>query len=157
MSSYFVIIKKYNDKQKNKRRGFVDFMRIVKKIDGFEKIIELDYEEKPELSTKYFTTYHVFEVNGEERKYLYDTSLTPFKLKELERRSFCEGYITKNDTKKVLEIKENGKSEKLSKENYNYKPLKENLDCLAINNCLRQDLKKLLKSLAVGQYYTNIR
>lgn len=113
-------------------------MRIIKKIDGFEKIIELEYEEIPELSTKYFTTYHVFEVNGEERKYLYDTSLTPFKLKELERRSFCEGYITKNDIKKVLEIKENRKIEKLNKEN---------LDCLAINNCLRKKLKILLKKL----------
>lgn len=76
-------------------------MRVIKKIDGFEKIIELEYEEIPELSTKYFTTYHVFEVNGEERKYLYDTSLTPFKLKELERRSFCDGYITKLTLDKI--------------------------------------------------------
>lgn len=118
-------------------------MRIIKKIDGFEKLIELEYEEIPELSTKYFTTYHVFEVNGEERKYLYNTSLTPFKLKELERRNFCEGYITKNDIKKVLEIKENGKSEKLSKEN---------LDCLAINNCLRKKIKTLLKKFGVFQH-----
>lgn len=127
-------------------------MRIIKKIDGFEKLIELEYEEIPELSTKHFTTYHVFEVNGEERKYLYDTSLTPFKLKELERRNFCEGYITKNDIKKVLEIKENRKIEKLSKENHNYKPTKDKLDCLTINNCLRKKIKTLLKKLVVFQH-----
>ena len=76
-------------------------MRVIKKIDGFEKIIELEYEEIPELSTNHFTTYHVFEINCEERKYLYDTSLTPFKLKELERRSFCDGYITKLTLDKI--------------------------------------------------------
>ena len=80
-------------------------MRIIKKIDGFEKLIDLEYEEIPELSTKYFTTYRIFEVNGKERRYLYDTSLTPFKLKELAKRDFCDGNFTKNDTKKILEIK----------------------------------------------------
>ena len=113
-------------------------MRITKKIERFEKIIELEYTKIPELSTKYFTTYHVFEINGNERRYLYDKSLTPFKIKELEERNFCEGYITKDEMKKILDRRKNKEIKKLNET----KQESQNLE-----SCLRKKLKTHLKKL----------